>query len=129
MLGGEHVGVRVAAAGDFGIAYDEGCTESDRADNPSGASLEPICPAVADRTNKKFERLLVTYLQTGEIALINAAVEKPTSTQQVMPAETVVLDLRGGFFPADSAGRRGTFAVAPKEPGSCFFSGGTPPAA
>jgi hypothetical protein len=65
-----------------------------------------------------YERLAVTHLLGGEVTLINAAANSPASTSDITPSENIVLDVHGGLFNADSAGRRGGFALAPLHPGA-----------
>src|SRR5207253_3169217 len=65
----------------------------------------------------RYSRLLVAHLSGGEVMLINAAAFDPRSTTTVFPDEAVVLDVSSPFFAADSLGRRGAFALAPRVAG------------
>ena len=100
----------------FGLALDQGVLST----CPTGTACAPgstcgdgsACP-----TGVPYARLLVTYLSSGEVALINASAFAPASTDDINPSESVVLDVRP-FFPADPSGRRGSFGIAPREPGN-----------
>jgi hypothetical protein len=65
-----------------------------------------------------YSRLAVSHLLGGEVTLINAGSASPASTDKIVPTDRIVLDVRGGFFPADGSGRRGAFALAPIHPGA-----------
>ncbi len=100
----------------FGIYLDQGCQDKSGLGTPRGTDGTCNDPMHPDRVS--YSHLLVTALSTGEVTYINANVVDPVSTVDHFPAEPVVLDVRGGFFPADTGNRRGTFGIAPREPGN-----------
>ncbi|MSP60664.1 MAG: hypothetical protein EXR72_10050 [Myxococcales bacterium] len=80
-------------------------------------SLPPEPFGIALDEGPDYSRLLVTHLSGGEVTLINSGAFHPVSTGDLpAPREKVVLDVRGGFFNADTNGRRGAYALAPLNP-------------
>ena len=92
----------------FGLSLDQGFFGASQSGAGAGAAAA-----------KPYARLVLSHLANGEITLIDAAVATPQSTAAHPPPDDqrVVLDVRSGFFGADSAGRHGAFAVSPRVPG------------
>jgi hypothetical protein len=100
----------------FGLFLDEGCAIVD--------CQSADCTATERMSSERYySRLVVAHLSGGQVTLINSANPTPIATQQewCTPdgcSQQVIFDVRGGFFNADSLGRRGAFAVAPRVAGN-----------
>ena len=89
----------------FGIAIDEG---------------------TLDDKKTPYSRVMVTYLETGDIVLINGRAWKPGTNASTIPdatigvttwPEPVVLDSRSNIFISDASAHHGAAAIAPRSVG------------